>query len=74
MHAAISFNDGPCRGAGKVSDEAPDDQLPAETDAELAAAQRSPEPLLRERWMLAHAVRVTLKLELTMPDETLLMA
>src|SRR5689334_2983163 len=53
MHAAIHFNDQACRGTGKVCDEATDDQLPAERDTELAAAQLSPELLLRERGLVA---------------------
>ena len=74
MHGAIHFDDEPRCGTGKIRDEAPDDQLPAEGNAALPAAELSPEPLLGERWMLAHAVRVSLELELTLTDETLLMA
>jgi hypothetical protein len=73
VHAAIYFHDEPCRGTGKVCDEAPDDELAAEGDAELAAAQLSPKQLLRERGLVAHAVSVSLKLELTVTDETLLL-
>jgi len=73
VHAAIYFDNEARRGRGKVCDEATDDQLPAEGDAELAAAKLSPEPLLGERWVMAHAVSMCLELELTLTDETLRM-
>ena len=55
--AAIHFDDEACGRCDEIPDEAPQRHLPPEPDAQRAAANGQPEPLLRWRKRRAHVTR-----------------
>jgi len=68
VHPAIHLHHDPRLTGGEVHDEATDDHLAPERDAQAPAAQLSPEPLLRRRLMPAHVLRASFELALARGD------
>jgi len=71
VHAAIDFDDEEDLGADEVSDEAADDDLAAEWEAQTAAFEGGPQALLGEGGVVTKVVRLCGELELAISDVAL---